>query len=126
MAGAMEATTVELERQIIEVARDFSKVPGGRFARLGPYSGEEFRQKVLLPALRRARSGSGPVVVRLDGTAGYPASFLEEAFGGLVRLDGFTAEELRRILIIEAEAQRFQVRRDMAWSYIEAADPVRH
>jgi hypothetical protein len=63
----------------------------------------------------------GKVVVKLDGAVGYPVSFLEEAFGGLVRADGFQLEELKAMLVLEAKAQRFQVRRDLAWSYINAA-----
>lgn len=107
--------------QVVDVARDFSRVPGGRFARMGPYSGEDFRRHILLPALNRARAEGGQVVVRLDGAMGYPVSFLEEAFGGLVRSDGFELEELRKILVIDARAPRFMVRRDLAWDYIEAA-----
>ena len=120
-ARATEGQPVRSKNETVDVARDFSRLPGGRFARLGPYSGEEFRRNVLVPALMRVRETGGHVVVRLDGVAGYPASFLEEAFGGLVRSEGFAAEELNRIMRIDADAQRFRVRRDMAWSYIEAA-----
>jgi hypothetical protein len=120
----MEGDAVAGVTQTIDVARDFSRVPGGRFARSGPHSGEEFRQRLLAPALQRARIQGGQVIVRFDGAAGYPVSFLEEAFGGLVRIDGFRLEELRNMLLLQAEAQRFQVRRDLAWSYIEAAATV--
>ncbi|MGX7654692.1 STAS-like domain-containing protein [Shewanella putrefaciens] len=60
---------------------DFSKYPGPRFERLGPNSGEEFRVKVLKPAV----DNSEEVIVNLDNVFGYGSSFLEEAFGGLVR-----------------------------------------
>lgn len=125
MRGPSEGTPVSGVHAIIDVARDFSKVPGGRFARLGPYSGEEFRKLHLVPALRAARKDNGRVTVILDGAAGYPASFLEEAFGGLIREEGFSLEEIARFLIIDAQAQRFQIRRDMAWSYIRAAEDLR-
>ena len=39
-------------------------------------------EKKLIPALQE----SGSVKIVLDGTMGYGSSFLEEAFGGLVRL----------------------------------------
>ncbi|WP_322805373.1 STAS-like domain-containing protein (plasmid) [Vibrio alfacsensis] len=55
--------------------------PGPRYIRLGPHSGEEFRQNILIPAIEQNRE----IVINLDGTFGYGSSFLEEAFGGLVR-----------------------------------------
>ena len=64
----------------IRVADDFSKEPGGRHASDGPFSGETFRG-VLLKAFR----AKGPGVIELDGVRGYGSSFLDEAFGGLIR-----------------------------------------
>ena len=78
---------------VINVARDFSRAPAGRYISDGPNSGERFRDQYLVPALRR-----GEVVdVELDGTRGYGSSFLEEAFGGLVRA-GFQAFEILKRL----------------------------
>ena len=68
----------------VSVAKDFSKYPAGRFIADGPASGEEFRERFLLPALRNNNS----LIIELDGTRGYGSSFLEEAFGGAVR-EGF-------------------------------------
>lgn len=69
----------------IHIAREFTAVPGPRYQDQGEGSGEEFRERYLLPAFRRVL-GSEKVVVHLDGVKyGYPTSFLEEAFGGLVR-----------------------------------------
>lgn len=66
------------------VVRDvFTKTPGGRLREDGPYSGEEFRDDILIPALEAHPDET--VEVDLDGTCGYAASFLEEVFGGLIR-----------------------------------------
>ncbi|MDH0901409.1 STAS-like domain-containing protein [Comamonas aquatica] len=65
----------------LSIARQFSMYPGGRFKRISEYSGEEFRDKLLIPALNE----DGKVIVDLDGVVGYGSSFLEEVFGGLVR-----------------------------------------
>lgn len=62
--------------------RDYTEFPGPRFAKLGPSSGEEFRDTILIPQLEAA---DGEISVNLDGTMGYGSSFLEEAFGGLIR-----------------------------------------
>lgn len=66
---------------MISIASDFSRFPGGRYVTDGPHSGEKFRDNVLIPAF----SKNEKVSVNLDGTRGYGSSFLEEAFGGLVR-----------------------------------------
>ena len=65
----------------INVARDFTRFPSGRYKRNGNTSGEAFREKYLEPSI----SAGEEVTVELDGTIGYGSSFLEEAFGGLVR-----------------------------------------
>ena len=65
----------------ISVAKDFSRYPAGRFREDGPYSGQAFREDFLQGPLQQNED----VEVHLDGTRGYGSSFLEEAFGGLVR-----------------------------------------
>lgn len=72
---------------IINVSEDFSRYPAGRYNDDGPHSGQRFRDDYLKPIL----INNEKAVVKLDGVRGYGSSFLEEAFGGLVR-DGFNAE----------------------------------
>lgn len=76
--------------KVINIARDFSRYPVGRYEGDGPYSGETFRKNFLLPGLATAGSS---LIVEFDGARGYGSSFLEEAFGGLVRA-GISAEAL--------------------------------
>lgn len=64
----------------IAIARDFSKFPAGRFREDGEASGTAFRD-LLVEALHK----NAQVEVAFDGIAGLGSSFLEEAFGGLVR-----------------------------------------
>lgn len=65
----------------VSIAKDFTRFPSGRYKRNGSTSGEAFRERFLEPALLE-----GDVVeVDFDGTIGYGSSFLEEAFGGVVR-----------------------------------------
>lgn len=75
---------------------DFTRYPGGRFRTDGPGSGEAFRDEHLVPALRRALADNAKLMVFLDGVAGLPPGFLEEAFGGLARL-GFKPEQTAQL-----------------------------
>lgn len=74
----------------VNIAKDFTRYPAGRYKRNGKTSGEEFRQRFLEPVLADGNS----VKVELDGTIGYGSSFLEEAFGGLVRSLHVSASQL--------------------------------
>lgn len=65
----------------INVAKDFSKNPSGRYIEDGKTSGEVFLKNVLLPAVRTYDI----VEINFDGVRGYGSSFLEEAFGGFIR-----------------------------------------
>lgn len=79
-----------MEPKVINIGRDFSRYPAGRYISDGPYSGEAFREQFLLPSLRKTNE---IIVVEFEGARGYGSSFLEEAFGGLVRA-GFDKEAL--------------------------------
>jgi len=101
----------------INVGTDFSRIPGGRYVRHGEFSGEAFRSEVLAPALRKFDH----VTVNLDGTVGYSGSFIEEAFGGLLRDEGFSAEDIDRQLTITCSDQRYALYVRMAQQYIREA-----
>ena len=90
---------------IINISKEYTKMPGGRTILEGEYSGEEFREKLLKPAyLETCRIGDNLTVV-LDGGYGYATSFLEEAFGGLVRCidDKKLLKGIERIKIVSEE-----------------------
>jgi hypothetical protein len=70
----------------IKIATDFAEKVGHRFRSTGGKSGEEFRQD-LLENLMKDETVS-KIEIDMDDTWGYPSSFLEEAFGGLVRIFG--------------------------------------
>ena len=84
--------------------KSFSRAPFGRYSDDGPGNGEAFRRKFLLepfsdPSVDR-------VVVKLDSvTPGYEygSSFLEEAFGGLVRVEKLKSQEVLRKLQVETK-----------------------
>ena len=99
---------------MINIDAAFSQFPAGRYRQDGPHSGQAFREDVLIPALREQQ---GVVHVSLDGTLGLGSSFLEEAFGGLVRA-GYSASELHNRLRITCRLKSYESR---AWQYIDEA-----
>ncbi len=80
----------------IDVARDFSRFPFGRYRADGDRSGEVFREEKLAPAIR----DHDHVTVDLSGSNYYGSSFLEETFGGLVRKH-FTRDQLNEKLTVK-------------------------
>lgn len=100
----------------VRVATDFSRHPAGRHLSDGPYSGEAFRQRFLEPKLKL----NEPVELDLDGTRGYGSSFLEEAFGGLVRL-GFGEDRLKQLLVLNTKSP--SLKQEIA-EYIQRASAV--
>lgn len=100
----------------IKIAQEFSRFPAGRFVQDGPFSGELFRRKFLEPAMKVAEK----IIIEMDGARGYGSSFLEEAFGGLVRL-GIPKQDLRQKLEIHASNNSLRVE---ILDYIDKAVPV--
>lgn len=104
-----------MDKKLISIAKDFSKFPAGRYYDDGPFPGQKFREEFLIPAFKT----SNKIVVDLDGTLGYGSSFLEEAFGGLIRVHHLTLKEIKDKLTIIGTVETYKNR---AWGYIEKAE----
>lgn len=100
---------------VVNIGKAFSRFPAGRYLVDGPASGEKFREDVLRPMLVAGHS----ITIELDDALGYGSSFLEEAFGGLVR-SGYSAKELLGRLSFESfdDSLIEEIR-----SYIQEAKP---
>jgi hypothetical protein len=85
-----------MTQHIINVAKDFSRFPSGRYVEDSRFSGQRFRDDFLVPSLKNFDR----VVVELDGTLGYGSSFLDEAFGGLRRANIFPPEQIKDKLVV--------------------------
>lgn len=72
------------------IVKESTTAPGGRTVSDGPHSAEWFYWDVLRPKLQLAQTTRQVVVVDLDGTAGYAASWLDELFTRAVREFGKT------------------------------------
>lgn len=101
-----------MTRKTINVLRDFSRYPGGRYKTDGNWSAERLRDSLIVPALLECDI----VVLEMDGPLGYHSPFLEEVFGGLVRLLG--TDVLDRIEIVtEDERMISKIRQYMIEEY---------
>ena len=107
---------MEMAMVRIAVAKDFNKFPGGRYPKDGTGNGQDFRKKFLLPHLLKGKK----VEVVLDVAAGFSASFLEEAFGGLIR-EGLTLQVIEELLTIIPENTDSEIYKDAAWQIINEA-----
>lgn len=88
----------------IKIAVEYTDTPGGRYISDGPYSGEDFRKNVLEIKYRECLEKHEKLEIDFDGGYGYGTSFLEEAFGGLVR-EGYDADEIIENMIFISEEE---------------------
>lgn len=99
----------------INIAKDFSTKPFGRYAQDGQWSAERFRKEHLIPAFN---SNDDAVEVLLDEVSrGFGSSFLEESFAGLIR-EGISYEQLKLRLKIITTQEDYKIE---IWQYIEQA-----
>ncbi len=103
----------------INVATEFSKTPFGRFPTDGPFNGEKFRKERLLPAFTDSEAEA--VLVDFNGIAlVIGSSFLEEAFGGLVRLENLNKDDIINRLIVSSKTPIYEIQ---IKKFIRAAEP---
>lgn len=94
---------------VLNIAKDYTRCPGARYESEGDYSGERFRESLLVPKLKEAIETGVKLEIILDGSAGYSTSFLEESFGGLIRTNNYTLQEVNdNIIIISDEDPSYE------------------
>ena len=104
----------------ISIAKDFSMYPAGRYLEDGDFNGTKFREELLVPHLKDSKV----LKVIFDEVAGFGSSFLEEAFGGLVRVEGMSKaflDEHLQLLTNEPELEDFI---DLTKQYIADAGNI--
>lgn len=84
--------------------KDFSTTCGGRYKKGGKYSAEEFRDEYLYPKLAHAFRNDETLYIDLSGTYGLCASFLDEAFSGMLKHYKLTYEEfMNQVEFVETD-----------------------
>jgi hypothetical protein len=85
-----------MEQIKIDIAKEFSQVLGGRWKKLGPFSGEAFYEDLLEKRFKEAQNSDQKLHIYLDNAKGYGSSFLDQSFGELAR--NYQTETVRRII----------------------------
>jgi hypothetical protein len=104
-------------KTLINIGKDFSDTPVGRYLEDGGFSGQRFREEFLAPALEKYDK----VDVDISDAEGYGSSFLDEAFGGLVRDHDYSYDQIREKLNILCSNDQFGIYVKLIWFYIEQA-----
>lgn len=90
----------------LNIAKEFSTTPGSRKIKESVFSGEKLRSEILFPLVKKAMTENSKIEINLDGTAGFGTSFLEEAFGGLIRENKLDYNDLsKRLSFISTEEE---------------------
>ena len=101
------------------IATQFSRTPSARLESEGQFSGESLR-KMISPLIKECITKKEKFIIDLDGTSGYGTSFLEEVFGGLVREEKISFDDLKSYLFIKSDEEEELI--EECWSYISDAN----
>lgn len=113
VARRLAESALDARHVVFEVARDFVPMLGTSDERGEPFDGER-----LCRDLRQLLETHDTVTVRLDDVDGYTWDFLDEAFGGLVRVGGLSLALVTKKLRLES-MDKGLVRE--IWRYVEQA-----
>lgn len=104
-----------MEGITINIATDFGRDLGGRWKEYGPFSGEEFYNSILENKFLEAQKDNKKLVIQMDGTNGYPSSFLDQSFGELARRHGVNL--VSDIIVFESKVFTWVVQyiKDKIW-----------
>lgn len=98
---------------VYKFASQYTRYPGGRLRKHGPYSGEAFREEVLWPLLQ----GEVRIHIDLSNTYGFGSSFLDESFGEIGKRLGIAACKKR----LEFSSSDDPSLVDLVWAKINKA-----
>lgn len=107
-----------------DVGNQYNHRPMGRSPEDGRHNGERFRLEFLIKFLNQLEQGQ-KIVLDFDNVSLAGSSFLEEAFGGLVRVHNFTPQQLSESIVIKHEPELNEVFKDRIEKYIKEAGQKR-
>lgn len=106
---------------VLNIGKDFSLDPGGRFIGDGEHSAELFREDYLKPKIMQLKAGEKLTIILDEGVEAYSSTFLIEAFGGLVKYGYFTSDLLLNLLDLKFADSDFIFYKERIIHYIQRA-----
>ncbi len=103
----------------LNIGKDFSIDPAGRFFPDGNSSGEKFRENYLKKAILSLSPGEKLQIILDDGVEGYGSSFLVEGFAGMVKYGYISSKELIGKLEIIYTNEDFEFYKNKIIAYIK-------
>lgn len=104
--------------KVLNIGKNFSTDPIGRFRSDGNRSGETFREDYLKQAIQGLDTGEKLEIILDDGVESYGSSFLSEGFAGMVKYGYITSEELLTKIEIKYTNEDFEFFKDKIIEYI--------
>ncbi len=105
----------------LNIGRDFSLDPSGRFYTDGEGSGEEFREDCLKKLVESLEPEEKLQIIIDDGVEAYGSSFLVEGFAGMVKYGYVTSQELLDKIEIHFTDEDFEFYGNKIKTYISQA-----
>ncbi len=96
--------------ETLNIAKEFTTIPGARNYSDGKHSGEEFFNELLRDKFDKAVASGTPLQIIMDGTEGYPSSFINEAFRLLREHIGSPDKVWDNLLIVSKEIPKYKIK----------------
>ena len=106
----------------LNIGKDFSIDPAGRFFPDSNSSGEKFRENCLKEIILTLDPGEKLRIILDDGVEGYGSSFLVEGFAGMVKFGYISSKDLIEKLEIIYTNEDFEFYKDKIIAYIKASN----
>ncbi len=103
----------------LNIGKDFSADPSGRYRTDGDSSGEAFREDCLKEAIMALKVGEKLQIILDDGVLGYGSSFLSEGFAGMVKYGYIDKNELLEKIEIVYTNEDFEFYKNRIVEYIK-------
>ena len=107
----------------LNIAKEFSPMPIGRFRTESKKSGEAFREEILYPKVCEAIKNKETLQVDFTDMLNLSAAFLEESFGGLVRIHELDRDEVLKTIEFISEDRLLVTYLELSRDFIEEAVP---
>ena len=107
----------------INIAKEFTPMPIGRFRTHGNKSGQAFREDILYPKICEAIRNKDTLKVDFTDMLSLSSGFLEESFGGLVRQHGMKPDEVLKTIEFLSKNNLLGLYIELSKEYIQEAEP---